>query len=56
MSDTDSVDGRTAHQLKVIDRAQKESQMKCIPLPVSKVVDYNLADFHVSLKKKFDLK
>lgn len=57
MVDSGTIDGRTAHQLRVVEMAHKQAKntIKSISVPISHIVDYDLAQFKLSLRNDFDL-
>jgi hypothetical protein len=52
MRDTKDVDGFLAHKMKL---ASKHASMKVIGVPLTNIIDYDLADFKLKLKPDFKL-
>jgi hypothetical protein len=52
MRDTQTVDGVTAHKMKL---AGAHSNMKTLGVPLTKIVDYDLNSFKLQLKEDFNL-
>lgn len=58
MRDTQKADGRTSHRMRLVEAAHKKagSDITCLALPISSIVDADLKNLKLQLKPDFDLK
>ena len=58
MRDSQSPDGESVRKMKLVEQFHKQGNgapIKTVALPISRVVDYDLMNYKLSLKKDFNL-
>ena len=56
MRDSSKPDGETQRKMDLLEQYHKQgsgAQIKSVAIPISKVVDYDLANYQISLKEDF---